>query len=518
MDLKLLNKVQTQPRIWIEKVLGCATMEAYQANICDVVAKRDQVGISACHAVGKTWLLARIVLWFLYCHKGSIVITTAPTSRQVEKLLWGEIGSAVQDAPYNLGGHLTSKELKLDKKWYAMGFSPQKTAGGDESNEQQGSTFQGWHSDYVLIVFDEAVGIPPDIWIQVEGLLTSGKIVKFVCIANPTTKNCDFYDKMQSPTWTKVHLSCFDSRNLPANGINTVEDIEAEVEILQNLPEDQRLDRLSNYKKVVTHLISCRWVMEKAMEWGITDARFKSKVLGQFPDVDDTVLIQSGDVKLAQARKTLADENDTKYIGIDVARFGDDKSVWTVMSGTVHTRTVKTGKKDLMETVGKTVKIINEEDNGGPMVVAIDATGVGAGVYDRLVELRKEPDSPIPRRVRILEIHFGAGIKSIQKGKKATKKELLEQKSFLNIKALMFDDLRDALKNTIRLKNDSTYLTQLPTIKYTFTSADKMQIESKKDYKKRTGKPSPDESDSLALANFARRFADYAAALRKLVT
>ena len=516
MNQELLNRVQNNPKLFIEKVLGCDSMEAYQVNICNVVAKRDRVAIPACHSVGKTFLMARIVLWFTYCFPNSIVITTAPTNRQVEKLLWGEIGVAVESAPYNLGGHLTSKELKIAKKWYAMGFSPQKTAGGDEDGEQKGSTFQGWHADYVLIVFDEAVGVPPDIWTQVEGLLTSGKIVKFVCIANPTTKNCDFYDKINSPSWTTVYLSCFDSPNLIANGFLKLQDLKDEVDILQNLPENQRLDRLTSYKKPVTHLLSCQWVLEKAMEWGFSDARFKSKALGEFPDVDDTVLIQSGDVEIAQARKMLAEDNDVRYIGIDVARFGDDKSCFTELRGTVHTRTKKTSKKDLMETTGDAVHFIMDDHQGENVVVAIDATGLGSGVYDRLVELRKE--GVLSRKIRLLEIHFGAGIKSIQKNKKATKKELLEQKSFFNIKALMFDDLKKGLVNELRLKKDNTYNLQLPTIKYTFSSSGKMQIESKKDYKKRTGKPSPDESDSLALANFCRRFANYAEFLRKLVS
>jgi phage terminase large subunit len=224
MNKQILEKVQRNPQLFIEKVLGVETMEAYQASICQDVADYDRVAVSACHAVGKTWLLARIVLWFLYCFPGAKIITTAPTNRQVEMLLWGEIGVAVKNALYNLGGHLTSKKLQIDSDWYAMGFSPAKTAGGDENGEQKGSTFQGWHGDYILIVFDEAVGVPPDVWTQVEGLLTSGKIVKFVCIANPTTKNCDFFELFSMPSWKKVHLSCFDSPNLIANGITNLDE------------------------------------------------------------------------------------------------------------------------------------------------------------------------------------------------------------------------------------------------------------------------------------------------------
>lgn len=528
MDARILKKVQDEPKVFFEKVLGIDSLLGYHDNILEEIAKYDRVAIAACHALGKTWILARVVLWFLYCFPGAKIITTAPTNRQVEMLLWGEIGVAVKNALYNLGGHLTSKKLQIESDWYAMGFSPAKTAGGGDSAEQKGSTFQGWHGDYILIVFDEAVGVPPDVWTQVEGLLTSGKIVKFVCIANPTTKNCNFFELFSMPSWRKIYLSCFDSPNLIANGIIDLETLEAEVELLNGLDEGPRLDRLKNYKKPVSHLISCQWVMEKALEWGIGDARFQSKVLGIFPDVDDTVLIQAADVELAQKRThDHKEKRPIRFIGVDVARFGDDKSCFTELIesekdfGPVHTRTKKTSKKDLMETTGDVFRFIMDDYDGEQVIVAIDATGLGSGVYDRLVEMQKsEKDDQgnplIPRKVRFLEIHNGMGVKSIQKGKTATKKEELEQRTHHNIKSLMFDDLSKALKNDLRLRKDSTYNQQLPTIKYKFMSSGKMIIESKSDYKKRTGKPSPDESDSLALANFARRFSGYGDYLRKL--
>lgn len=531
MTPELLEKVQNNPQLFLEAVLGCNSMQDYHLRICGSIAVYDRVAISACHAVGKTWILARIVLWFLYSYPNSIIITTAPTTRQVEKLLWGEIGVAYEKALYNLGGHLTNRELKIAKKWYAMGFSPKKAAGADEQGEQKDSTFQGWHADYVLIVFDEAVGVPPDIWTQVEGLLTSGKVVKFICIANPTTKNCNFYDLFQMPSWHKIHLSCFDSPNLIANGITCLEDIKQEVETLTNMEEGERLDRIKHYKKPVTYLISCQWVMEKAMEWGFNDARFIGKVLGQFPDTDDSSLIQLAHVKKAQARNQITKEKGTRYIGIDVARYGDDKTVFTELIegdkvGPVHTRTLKTSKKDLMETVGQSVRFIMDDYQGETVIVCIDATGMGSGVYDRLAEIQKygkaqidgeELRIKIPNNIKFIELHYGNSVKVIQKNKTPTKKEELEQKTHHNIKSLMYEDLSQALKNDLRLRKDNTYNQQLPTIKYTFTSSGKQIVESKKDYKKRTGKSSPDESDSLAQANFARRFESSSNYLRKLV-
>lgn len=518
-----LLRLQRKPQEWLRKVLGIQRIEEYQERICDEVAKYDRVAVSACHAVGKTWLLARIVLWFLYCYRNSIVITTAPTNRQVEKLLWGEIGVAVKNAPYNLGGHLTQKQLKISDKWYALGFSPQKSAGGDDSKEQKGSSFQGWHGDYILIVFDEAVGVPADIWTQVEGLLTSGVVVKFVCIANPTTKNCNFFDCFKMPSWRKIHLSCFDSPNLIANGITSKEKLIAEVDRLREMEEEERLERIKGYLKVVPHLLSCQWVMEKALEWGIDHPLFQSKVLGEFPDVDDSVMVQLKDVEAAQKRKQDAKEGGTRYIGIDVARYGDDTTVFTELTeaeeskeGPVHTRTKTLAKRDLMHVTGAAVRFIKDGYDGEDVIVCVDATGLGSGVLDRLRELQKEGE--IPRKVKIVEIHFGMAVKQLQKNKKkATKKEKQEQDTFLNVKALMFYDLGQALKNEIRLRKDSTYNAELPTIKYKFNSNGKMVVESKEDYKKRTGKPSPDRSDSLALANLARRFKGTGDYLRKLV-
>lgn len=521
MDPKILKKVQNNPALFFEQVLGVDSMEAYHYTICSAISTYDRVAISACHSLGKTWIMARAVLWFLYCHRSSMVITTAPTNRQVEMLLWGEIGAAIKKAPFNLGGHLTQKKIWIDYEWYALGFSPQKSAGGDDSGEQQGSTFQGFHGDYVLIVFDEAVGVPPDIWTQVEGLLTSGKIVKFICIANPTTKNCNFFELFSMPSWKKIELSCFDSPNLIANGITDLEKLEAEVEKVRVMDEGPLLEHIKSYKKPVPHLLSLQWVVEKALEWGVDDARFQSKVLGQFPDFDDSVMIQSKDIEASQARKQMAKEKGARFIGIDVARFGDDKSVFTeIIEGEdgappVHTRTKKTAKKDLMETTGDSIRFIMDDWEGEKVIVCVDATGLGSGVLDRLVELQKEGE--IPKQIRFIELHYGASVKGIQKGKKPTKKEALEQKTFLNIKALMFDDLARAIKNEIRLRKDSTYNSQLPTIKYKFNSAGKMVIESKADYKKRTGKPSPDESDSLAMANFARRFTSIGEYLKRMI-
>ena len=85
------------------------------------------------------------------------------------------------------------------------------------------------------------------------------------------------------------------------------------------------------------------------------------------------------------------------------------------------------------------------------------------------------------------------------------KKELkVLQERFLNIKAQMYELLAEDVVKHIQLLEDSALQSQLPTIRKFLNSKGQIQIESKEDYKDRTGMDSPDESDALALANYAR--------------
>ena len=66
------------------------------------VASRLRTAVRSCHSSGKTYTLAQILLWWLVRWPDGIAVTTAPTDRQVEKLLWGEIHKAIARCPYPL--------------------------------------------------------------------------------------------------------------------------------------------------------------------------------------------------------------------------------------------------------------------------------------------------------------------------------------------------------------------------------------------------------------------------------
>lgn len=495
-EKSFIEKLQSieGPKIFFKDVLGVESLEEYQEKkMLEPIAKYDQVSIAATHSVGKTWTMARIALWFGTSFKNSKVITTAPTGRQVRKLLWGELHSAYNNSKHPLGGKLLTTELQIGPEWFIMGFSPQKEASSN-TQEQTGSSFQGFHADYILIIFDEATGIPADIWKMAEGLLTSGKIVKFVCIANPTTRSSEFFKTFSDPAWYNVYLSCFDSPNLIENGITDIHKLKRELRRVKELDQSKRLEYIASYKKPVPHLLSCQWVMSRALKWGIDHPLFQSKALGIFPSVDENVIVQLDDVENAIAREHEAD-NSLRCIGVDVARYGEDESCITSLRGLKQDFKKNLSERSVTEVTGEVINVINT-DKAVQTRVLVDATGIGAGVFDLLKEKYQKD-----RTVDVIEVHFGQS--PVMDTDNDEESEEIKSRYF-NLKARMFDLLGADIKNELDLSDEAEYLEELPTIQFTFNSKGRMVIESKDEYKKRTGNSSPDSSDSLALANLGR--------------
>lgn len=485
----LRTLLQADPVLHTEQIQGVTSLEPYQNKICQAIVRNERVAIAACHDIGKSFTMSKIVLWFGSSFPGAKIITTAPTFLQVQQILWSEIRSGHRQSKVPLGGQLNLTEWKIADDSFALGFSPQKPSGGGEG-QGTASSFQGFHSEHVLVIFDEATGIPGSIWTQAEGLLTSGH-VKFVAIGNPTSKQCDFYKCFTHPAWHKIYLSCFDSPNLKANGIVDMAALQAELDRLKAMPEDLQQATLRSYQIVQPKLLSTSWVMASALTWGITHPLFQSKVLGRFPEEDEHVLMPLGSIELSQRRIQATESFKCRSIGVDPARFGSDKTVITMIEGNQVHPPKSLVKADTSQITGELVRMIASLPRCEREIVVIDGTGIGAGVIDQLKE--RQRDRLVPHQIIISERHFGEGATS-ESGKT----------HYSNFKAQIFVQLSDDLKTNLCMPPDSIYLEQLPTVIYSFDSKGRYVIESKDDYKKRTGRSSPDEADSLALANFGR--------------
>jgi len=490
--------LQKNPEVWFKEILGVTTLEAHHRRMLRTIAANERTAVAACHDVGKSWTLARVVLWYLSTHPKSKAITTAPTYNQVKNILWSEIRSAHGKSRYPLGGVMNLTEWKLDDDHFAIGFTP-KNEVSPEAGQGTQSSFQGFHAEGgLLVVFDEATGVPLPIWTMAEGLLTQAH-VKFVAIANPTSRNSEFFKCFRSRDWAKVYLTCLDSPNFPANEINSLEDLQREVSFVQTLNDDDARDRLQSYKAPVPYLLSVSWVVRMIIKWGWSHPLTLSKILGQFPEETENAVITLGSVEESQIRLHLPQASDRKILGIDVARFGADSSIFTGLTGVKQTALKKYVKRDLDFLTGEAINYILTNDVG---VVVVDETGVGGGVVDSLRAAQRS--NTIPKDIEIRGVQFGAGVEC--DGGKSCEHTECNKARFVNIKARMFSLLGDDLKKSdgLCLLNEECYSAQLPTILYRYDSKGRMYIESKDEYKKRTGHGSPDEADSLALANYGR--------------
>jgi hypothetical protein len=117
------------------------------------------------HAIGKTATSARAVIAYLETHPHSIVITTAPTSRQVRHILWRNIRTAAANVKNDgvLRGRVLTERYEIAEDWYAIGFK------GSDNNSD---AMQGYHASEILVVVDEAAGVAESVLEGLNAILT----------------------------------------------------------------------------------------------------------------------------------------------------------------------------------------------------------------------------------------------------------------------------------------------------------------------------------------------------------
>jgi hypothetical protein len=435
------------PALWVLEVLGHTPWEK-QVQILESIRDHKVTAVKSCHAAGKSFVAADASLWFLYNHPRSIVITTAPTDRQVSGILWKEIRTSHQRAKMPLPGACQTQDLKIDTDWWASGFT---------APEHAGDKFQGFHAPYILVIADESSGVSDDIFDAIDGVLTSNES-RLLMIGNPTNPSGRFFKEFSAGA-SKITISAFDTPNFTRFGI-TEQDILAgtwEAKVAgRNLP--------------APYLVTPGWVSDRVKRWGAESPLYKSKVLAQFPLSGTDTLIPLHWIEAAIERDLVP--SDPVQLGVDVARFGSDETVIICRQGP-KTRIHKVlPTSNTMETAGVVIQTIRET---GAAVAKIDSIGIGAGVFDRLLE-QEQP------------------VVEMQSGSSARDKE-----RFANARAEWWWALRDRFESgDIDIPDDELLVTQLSGIKYKVNSRGQILIESK-DEMKRRGMASPDRADALML-------------------
>ena len=449
----LLKRAQKDPEWWIQSVLGNYLWNR-QVDIANSIVHNERTAVAASFGVGKTYVAARLILWFLYNFRPAKVISTAPTGRQVKDLLWSEIKTAHRDAKMKLGGTPLSLSLRLHDDQFAVGFST------DDTNMDM---FTGYHSPNQLVVFDQAGGIPPITWTAAEGLMTSENC-RWLAIGNTAISDCAFADicmperKSSFGDWNVLTVTAEESPNVVAG------------------------------KNIYPGLISYDWVEKRLKQWGEDDPLYKIFVKAMFVPSTQMSVVPFAFLERAYEYMGM-DDDDEIEIGLDVARSGLDSTVWFARCGERALEIKRHTGNDTMVVVGETIEYIRhlERKYKKPVrLTKVDVIGIGAGVYDRLAE----------QDIPVLPIN------------NAETRVVVDRERFLNVRAEMAWALRhrfeDGRVGLLMLQEGNldffnNLQKDLQVQKYLITSSGRIQLFSKDKIKEELGR-SPDYWDACVMA------------------
>ncbi len=432
---------------WVKHRLG-KRLWSKQRDIAQSVREHRYTAVPSCHGAGKSQLASWVALWWANVHPvgQAFVVTAAPTQAQIEGVVWRYIGQA--HAAAQLPGRVIQGNVPAlraaNGELIAWGRKPADFA--DPTIAMQ--SFQGIHARYVLVILDEACGIPDWLWDAADTLMVNDDS-RVLAIGNPDSPAARFEKVCRSGSgWNVIPIGAEDTPNFTGEQVS---------------PE------------LAETLISKRWVAERERRWGRESSLFTSKVLGRFPSVSDDTLI-GADLIVAAQERSLPENEPSTVLACDVARLGGDRTVIYRNRCGVCRLIKQTPRQDTMRTTGDLIAIKAEPEHyRAPLV--LDIGGLGIGIYDRLVEQ-------------------GVGVEGFNGAERAFRPDRLA-----NRRAEAFWNLREALlKGEVDLDPlDEELAAQLGSLKWHRDSKGRVVIESKDEMRKR-GLPSPDRADALSMA------------------
>ncbi len=401
-----------------------------------------KLAVASGRGIGKSTLVSWLVLWMMSSHLGSTTIITANTDTQLTDKTFAEINrwlpmainsfwfetieKSIKPAPWY--EKLIREEMKLGTKYYY--------ANGVLWSEDNPESFAGAHSQIgMMLIMDESSGVPEKIWTVSRGFFTEKTLYRFwFTFSNPRSGAGAFYDCFHddSSTWNTLQVNSLD-----------VEDVD---------------------KSELQEIIN---------KYGYDSYEAKVEVLGQFPTSGDRQFMPRQLVQEASDR--ILDNYDSKedalIMGVDVARYGGDKSVICFRAGR-DARSIPMQVYSGLNNMQMVAKVEQAIYAFKPDHICIDG-GAGAGVIDRLKELG----------YKVNEVLFGSAATEPQ---------------YFDFRTELFARVRDWLPNGMISKDKDLINGLCAPEKELIGRESKEKLESKEKMKKR-GIKSPDHADSLAL-------------------
>lgn len=418
--------------------------------LCDVrdglrdISSAIHEAVSSGHGVGKSSLVAWLILWAMATHEDTRGVVTANTESQLRTKTWPELAKWYR--------------LFIAKHWFTMTATSLYSVDPDHEktwridaipwSEKNTEAFAGLHNQgkRILVIFDEASAIPDIIWETTEGALTDADTqIIWGVFGNPTRNSGRFRECFGRfrHRWTTHRV---DSRNV-------------------SIPNKKQIEQ---------------WIAD----YGEDSDFVRVRVRGEFPRASSTQFIPIDLVEAAMSDDRDVDVGvfDPLVMGVDVARFGDDETVIRLRRGR-DARSLPELRFRGKDTMFIAAKIGELHAEYRPDAIFIDGGGVGGGVVDRCRALS----------LPVIEVQFGA---KADRSQAAQEGELV----YANKRAEMWGSLRDWLRGGM-LEHDADLIADLTAVEYGYVmreGRDAILLEAKADMKKR-GLASPDRADALAL-------------------
>ena len=372
----------------------------------------------------------------MLCFYPQKTVCTAPTAAQLFDALFAELKSQLLRLPPALQQLFEVFSERITLKSDPSGsFISCRTA-----RKETPEALQGIHSANVLLICDEASSVDNSIFEAAGGSLSTPNS-KLVMVGNPTRSEGYFYDaftKLSDRYWTRT-VSCEDSTRVTPEYIEEMEE-----------------------------------------RYGRDSGVFSVRVLGNFAETTEDTIISNSLVEAAVTRDVEVSETAPIVYGLDIARFGSDKSALCKRQGNHVLEPIKSwAKLDTMALTGAIHAEYMKDQAGGkaPVEILCDSIGVGAGACDRMRELNMPA------------IDVNTGESASVSGQ------------YKNLRAELWHKAKEWFEQlNCRIPRDERLMFELCSPRYTYESTGKIRMETKSEMKKRIGhKGSPDFADSFVL-------------------
>lgn len=436
-----------QLKIWrfdaqrfVREALKVEYIAKWQQEALDAISVQDRISIRSGHGVGKSTFIAWITLWFLLTRFPAKMPLTANRADQLRDVVWSEIRLWFRQLDPALQALV---EITADRvHWRAAPeecFAVARTA-----RKENPEAFQGFHAKHLCFSADEASGIDDVVFEVGQGAMSTPG-AKTILTGNPTRTSGFFYNthhKNRHRWWTRK-VSCLEV-----------------IEEQREWPPQHRF-------------ASPDYPQEVADEYGIDSNVYRYRVLGEFALQDDDVVIPLSLIESAFGRDV---HPYGEWVwGVDVARFGDDRSALCKRRGNWLAEPVRSWRDKTIDQTAGIVKREYDDSKEKPVQICVDAIGMGSGVADIL----KSEGLPV-RAVNVAETASA-------------------DDKFMRLRDELWWKGREwfASLDSVICEDDALW-GELATVKYDITGTGKIKVEGKDEMKKR-GMKSPNLADSFLL-------------------